>query len=59
VRQVYPSTAKIPENQLKFYIEFSAPMSQGNAWRHIRLLKSDGQAVELPFLEIDQESQAT
>ncbi|HYP06246.1 MAG TPA: hypothetical protein VER03_08405, partial [Bryobacteraceae bacterium] len=55
VRQVYPSADVIPENQLKFYIEFSAPMSQGEAWKHIRLLKSDGSPVELPFLEIDQE----
>ena len=55
VQQVYPSTSTIPENQLKFYIEFSGPMSQGDAWKHIRLLKSDGTPVELPFLEIDQE----
>jgi hypothetical protein len=55
VSQIYPSSSEIPENQLKFYIEFSAPMSQGQAWRHIRLLKSNGEPVELPFLEIDQE----
>ena len=55
VVQVYPSAPEIPENQLKFYIEFSAPMSHGEAWKHIRLLKADGEAVELPFLEIDQE----
>lgn len=55
VLRVYPTADMIPENQLKFYIEFSAPMSQGEAWKHIRLLKEDGQPVELPFLEIDQE----
>jgi hypothetical protein len=55
VLHVYPSAAELPENQLKFYIEFSAPMTQGQAWKHIRLLKSNGEAVELPFLEIDQE----
>jgi hypothetical protein len=55
VERIYPTTSLIPENQLKFYIEFSAPMSYGEAWKHIRLLKSDGQPVELPFLEIDQE----
>lgn len=55
VERVYPTSPKIPENQLKFYIEFSGPMSQGEAWKHIRLLKSDGSPVELPFLEIDQE----
>jgi hypothetical protein len=55
VVQVYPTSAVIPENQLKFYVEFSAPMSQGEAWRHIRLLDESGNAVDLPFLEIEQE----
>jgi hypothetical protein len=55
VARVYPGANEVPENQLKFYIEFSAPMSRGEAWKYIRLLKSDGTPVELPFLEIDQE----
>lgn len=55
VVQVYPTATEIPENQLKFYLEFSAPMSRGEAWRHLHLLKESGEAVELPFLEIDQE----
>lgn len=55
VHGVYPTTATLPENQLKFYIEFTAPMSQGEAWKRIHLLKADGQPVDLPFLEIDQE----
>ncbi len=55
VTAVRPSVDVIPENQLKFYIEFSAPMSRGEAWERIRLLGPDGEAVDLPFLEIDQE----
>jgi hypothetical protein len=55
VSEVYPTASAIPENQLKFYVEFSAPMSRGEAWKHLRLLKASGEAVELPFLEIDQE----
>jgi hypothetical protein len=55
VAHVYPSANLLPENQLKFYIYFSAPMEKGEAWSHIHLLKEDGQAVKLPFLEIDQE----
>jgi hypothetical protein len=55
VQQVFPTASTLPENQLKFYIEFSAPMSQGQAWKHMRLLKDDGRPVELPFLEVDQE----
>lgn len=55
VERVYPSTDLIPENQLKFYLVFSAPMSRGEAWRRIRLLNEQASVVELPFLEIDQE----
>ena len=55
VRQVYPTTSALPENQLKFYIEFGAPMSQGEAWKHIRLLNASEDVIEQPFLEIDQE----
>jgi hypothetical protein len=52
---VYPSAPLLPENLLKFYIEFSAPMSRGEAWRHLRLLDAAGKPVDLPFLEIDEE----
>jgi hypothetical protein len=55
VVHVYPSTDVLPANQLKLYIYFSAPMSRGDAWRHIRLLRDDGSPVALPFLEIAQE----
>ena len=55
VDHVYPSTDLLPDNQLKFYLYFSAPMRRGDAWRHIHLLDDRGAAVELPFLEIDQE----
>jgi hypothetical protein len=51
VQHVYPSTDVLPDNQLKFYLFFSAPMQRGEAWRRIHLLKQDGTAVELPFLE--------
>ena len=55
VEHVYPSTDLLPENQLKFYVTFSAPMDRGEAWRHIHLLDRNGAPVDLPFLEIDQE----
>jgi hypothetical protein len=53
--QVFPTTDRLPENQLKFYLVFSAPMARGDVYRHIKLLDEKGQAVELPFLELDQE----
>ena len=55
VEAVYPSTNLLPENLLKFYVHFSAPMSRGEIYRFIRLLDGSKQIVELPFLEIEQE----
>jgi hypothetical protein len=55
VAHVYPSKDELPENQLKFYLHFSAPMSRGESYEHIRFLRSDGQADERAFLELPQE----
>ncbi|MEO5922201.1 MAG: hypothetical protein ABIR70_00070 [Bryobacteraceae bacterium] len=55
LEKMYPSSAILPANQLKLYLEFSQPMARGGIWSHIHLLRDDGKAVELPFLEIDQE----
>jgi hypothetical protein len=51
VRHVYPSTDVLPDNELKFYVFFSAPMQRGEAWLHIHLLDQNSKTVELPFLE--------
>jgi hypothetical protein len=55
VRQVYPSADRLPENLLKFYIHFSAPMSRGRIYEHIHLLGETGEEIEHPFLELDEE----
>src|SRR5262245_48483531 len=55
VRHVYPSADTLPENLLKFYVHFTAPMSRGNIYDHIHLRDENGKDVELPFLEIDEE----
>ncbi len=55
VAQVYPSGDVLPENLLKFYIHFSAPMRGGHVYQHIHLRDEAGKPVELPFLEIDEE----
>jgi hypothetical protein len=55
VTAVYPTRSVLPENLLRFYIHFSAPMSRGEAYRHIRLLDATGKPVEDPFLELDEE----
>ncbi|MDX2029214.1 MAG: Ig-like domain-containing protein [Blastocatellia bacterium] len=55
VAAVYPSADVVPENLLKFYLHFSAPMQRGEIYEHIQLRDSTGRVVELPFLEIDEE----
>lgn len=55
VTNVFPSAAEVPENLLKFYLHFSAPMSRGSIYEHIHLRDEAGKDVELPFLEIDEE----
>ena len=52
---IYPSADVLPENQLRFYLQFSAPMSRGEAYKRIRLVEEGGAQVELPFLELEQE----
>jgi hypothetical protein len=55
VSRVYPGGDLVPENLLKFYVHFSAPMSRGDIYQYIRLQDSSGKVVELPFLEIGEE----
>jgi len=55
VTAVYPSAATLPENQLRFYLHFSAPMSRGEVYKRVRLLDEKGKALEFPFLEIGEE----
>jgi hypothetical protein len=55
IERVYPTADVLPSNNLKLYIFFSAPMSRGDAWRHVHLLDEHGKAVSMPFLELNQE----
>jgi hypothetical protein len=55
VTHVYPSSDVLPENLLKFYLHFSAPMSRGHIYDHVHLRDEAGKEVEIPFLEIDEE----
>ncbi len=52
---VFPSGNRLPENLLRFYVHFSAPMSRGEAYERIRLLDSAGKPVAAPFLELNEE----
>jgi hypothetical protein len=55
VESIYPQSASLPENLLRMYIYFSAPMMPGEAYEHINLIRENGTRVEKAFLVIDQE----
>ncbi len=55
VLQVYPTSEIVPENLLKFYLQFSGPMKRGEVYKNVKLLNAKGKAIELPFLELDEE----
>jgi hypothetical protein len=55
VTEIYPTASKLPENQLRFYLHFSQPMSKGEAYEHLKMLKENGEAIEMPFLELGEE----
>ncbi|MFK7770404.1 MAG: hypothetical protein AB8B55_24555 [Mariniblastus sp.] len=55
VVKIFPTADTLPENTLKFYVQFSGPMQKGDIYKHIKIREVDGKEVELPFLEIEQE----
>jgi hypothetical protein len=55
VTRIYPTSDKLPDNHLRFYLHFSAPMSQGESYSHIKLLDAKGNEIKFPFLDLDQE----
>ncbi len=53
---VYPSAEELPVNQLKLYVHFSGPMSEGWAARSVRVHRLDnGEALEGVFLSMEPE----
>jgi hypothetical protein len=54
VERVYPSADVLPSNLLRFYIYFSAPMSQGEAGRRMRLLDQNGKVLAGVFLPAEE-----
>ena len=50
--EIYPTSETLPENQLKLYIHFSAPMAGGDGLRFVKLLDENGNEVVDPFLSL-------
>jgi hypothetical protein len=56
VVEIFPTCAEIPANQLKLYVQFSGPMSVGQAARRIRIEELDtGSELATALLPIDPE----
>lgn len=55
VSEIYPTASVLPENLLKLYLHFSAPMGRGEAYEHIRLLDAEGRDARHVFLEVGEE----
>ncbi|MDX2039576.1 MAG: hypothetical protein SFX72_23260 [Isosphaeraceae bacterium] len=55
VLRVAPALDVVPENLLKIYVTFSAPMRRGEVYRRVRLVDVESGPVDLPFLELGEE----
>ena len=55
VDRIFPSGDRLPENQLKVYLHFSAPMSNVDGLEYLSLRDARGRAVEEPFLPLGTE----
>jgi hypothetical protein len=54
--EIYPSADELPINQLKLYVEFSGPMSEGYASRAVRVQRLDtGEPLDGVLLEMQPE----
>lgn len=52
--EIFPSGSTVPANHLKFYLQFTDRMQQGNIFRHFRLIDlNTKQLIEEPFRETE------
>lgn len=54
VLHVYPSSGVWPSNQLRLYVEFSAPMSRGEAGAYLHMLNAQGEVLQGVFLPAEE-----
>ena len=52
---VYPSSDTLPENLLKFYVQFSKPMRTGQSLNHVFLLDENSDTLSDVFLDLQPE----
>ncbi len=52
---MYPTANRVPQNILKMYLQFSQPMSRGEAYDRIRFVDDQGRLIPEPFIRIQPE----
>jgi hypothetical protein len=52
---LYPSADTLPENVLKLYLNFSAPMREGESMKHLSLVSNKGDTLRDIFLDLQPE----
>lgn len=55
VLSIYPTADTLPENLLKIYIQFSKPMQEGEALKHVMLIKTPNDSLSSVFLDLQPE----
>jgi hypothetical protein len=55
VTAIYPTADRVPANLLKLYVEFSAPMRDGEAEQRLHLFDVHGHELPRAFLQVDAE----
>jgi hypothetical protein len=55
LQQIYPTSDVLPQNHLRFYLQFSDPIERNQVYRNLELLDEADQPIEAAFLEIGEE----
>lgn len=55
VARVFPSGSAVPENLLRMYVEFSAPMGRKSGIEYLKVLNQDGEEIDGAILPLDYE----
>ena len=55
VVEIRPTATEVPRNLLRFYVQFSVPMSDGSAARHVRLVDDGGEVLAGALLPTEYE----
>ncbi len=55
LKAIFPSTDTLPANLLKFYFHFSQPMSEGFAYRSVRIVTEEGDTLVDPIVQLQPE----